>query len=399
MIIKCPECGHQVSDKARTCPSCGIDIAGKVTRCPDCGEVIFKEQNMCPNCHCTINGAAPLAEEETYMAPGRQARENSAQRGGSATASNQKPGGKGVRVAPPANPKPKRAYTALIVAFVLVLIAVFLGFYFYKNTQEQKELRAYENAIRSSEPAVLQNFLDMYADAPKVHRDSVEAHLTALKKIDTDWTNAVLSGSKTEIEKYMKLHPQSVHSAEAKIKIDSLDWIAANAENTQQAFQRYMDDHSDGAYYDKARDKYERLEARKVNSDDRQMVSRLFSTYYRALSQKDENLLVSTLSPVLTSFLHKEQATKSDVLQYMNKIHEPDVITIDFVLNNDWKIDKKPAAEDSFSFIYDVEFSVDQKTERMDADKEHFCTYKVTAAISTEGKIMELNMKRVLQQK
>lgn len=36
-IIKCPECGHQVSDMAKTCPSCGIEIAGKVMKCPDCG--------------------------------------------------------------------------------------------------------------------------------------------------------------------------------------------------------------------------------------------------------------------------------------------------------------------------------------------------------------------------
>lgn len=27
-LIKCPECGHQVSDRAKTCPSCGIEIAG-----------------------------------------------------------------------------------------------------------------------------------------------------------------------------------------------------------------------------------------------------------------------------------------------------------------------------------------------------------------------------------
>ena len=29
-IIKCPECGHPVSDKAPTCPNCGVEIAGKV---------------------------------------------------------------------------------------------------------------------------------------------------------------------------------------------------------------------------------------------------------------------------------------------------------------------------------------------------------------------------------
>ena len=29
-IIKCPECGHEISDKAPFCPSCGVPIAGKV---------------------------------------------------------------------------------------------------------------------------------------------------------------------------------------------------------------------------------------------------------------------------------------------------------------------------------------------------------------------------------
>ncbi len=28
MIINCPECGHQVSDRAKTCPNCGVEIAG-----------------------------------------------------------------------------------------------------------------------------------------------------------------------------------------------------------------------------------------------------------------------------------------------------------------------------------------------------------------------------------
>ena len=25
-IIKCPECGHQISDKAPVCPSCGVEM-------------------------------------------------------------------------------------------------------------------------------------------------------------------------------------------------------------------------------------------------------------------------------------------------------------------------------------------------------------------------------------
>lgn len=32
MLIKCPECGHQVSDKAPLCPNCGVEIAGNINR-------------------------------------------------------------------------------------------------------------------------------------------------------------------------------------------------------------------------------------------------------------------------------------------------------------------------------------------------------------------------------
>ena len=50
-IIKCPECGHQTSDKAPVCPSCGVEIAGKITKCPYCGEIYFKNEVVCPHCH------------------------------------------------------------------------------------------------------------------------------------------------------------------------------------------------------------------------------------------------------------------------------------------------------------------------------------------------------------
>ena len=51
-IIKCPECGHQISDKAPTCPNCGVEIAGKIIRCRECGEVYLDDEDLCPHCHC-----------------------------------------------------------------------------------------------------------------------------------------------------------------------------------------------------------------------------------------------------------------------------------------------------------------------------------------------------------
>ena len=69
-IIKCPECGRQISDKAPTCPSCGVEIAGKITKCPHCGEVYFSSQEMCPNCHEIAVGVThPVASSAAVKEP------------------------------------------------------------------------------------------------------------------------------------------------------------------------------------------------------------------------------------------------------------------------------------------------------------------------------------------
>ena len=69
-IIKCPECGRQISDKAPTCPSCGVEIAGKITKCPHCGEVYFSSQEICPNCHEIAVGVAhPVASSAAVKDP------------------------------------------------------------------------------------------------------------------------------------------------------------------------------------------------------------------------------------------------------------------------------------------------------------------------------------------
>lgn len=47
-MINCPECGKEVSDKAKTCPSCGAPLTKKF--CPHCGEKIDVECVVCPKC-------------------------------------------------------------------------------------------------------------------------------------------------------------------------------------------------------------------------------------------------------------------------------------------------------------------------------------------------------------
>lgn len=251
MIIKCPECGHQVSDRARVCPSCGIDIAGKLTRCPDCGAYIFKDEHECPNCHCVINASAvpvvsvPVGvkqEAENGLVPQESQEVSSAQE--------------------PEQPKKshKGWWSAFIVALVLAMMIVFIGIYFMQKTQKENEQRSYENAMMSREPAVLQNYLDMYIDAPVAHRDTIKVHLEALKKVDRDWDNARISESKKTLQLFIERNPENIHVREAQLLIDSLDFLAAKRLNSMDGFKKYMEEHAQGYYYDEAKSEYDRLE-------------------------------------------------------------------------------------------------------------------------------------------
>lgn len=60
-LIKCPECGKEVSDKAKTCPNCGYPINEYVAKkndkliCPQCGNsIVNKNSYRCPYCYAVL---------------------------------------------------------------------------------------------------------------------------------------------------------------------------------------------------------------------------------------------------------------------------------------------------------------------------------------------------------
>ena len=59
-MIKCPECGQEISSMARACPHCGC----RVTVCPDCGAVYMGERETCESCGCVLKQAESAAPSE-----------------------------------------------------------------------------------------------------------------------------------------------------------------------------------------------------------------------------------------------------------------------------------------------------------------------------------------------
>lgn len=61
-LIICPECGREISDKAKECVHCGMVFAGekmvrREVRCSECGATLSEADEICPNCGCPVEEA------------------------------------------------------------------------------------------------------------------------------------------------------------------------------------------------------------------------------------------------------------------------------------------------------------------------------------------------------
>lgn len=427
-IIKCPECGRQISDKAPTCPSCGVEIAGKITKCPNCGEVYFSNLEMCPNCHelnpslTRMTSQAGMNQQAPSMAQQQEAenaaRQNAIQqeeiRRQEALRQQVRPQTPARPATPPTPPVPpvrpqqthsqnggngegtqekkKSARGVIIISLIFAFLVCGIFYYFYDNANKNKELEAYEYAMQSSDPMVLQSYLDTYKDADEAHRDSIMAHLELLKQTDQDWTNAVVSGSKEALQAYLDKYPDSPHKQEVLNKIDSIDWnVAKNADNVE-AYQAYLAAHADGSHIEEAENAMKKAKSRDLQPEEKEMVSSLFRHFFQSINTRDTDGLQASCEDILSSLLGKNSATKADVVTFMNKLYKDDVTNLNWFLTNDYQIKKREVGDEDYE--YQVQFSAREEVQLTDGTKKtnHF---KINATVSPDGKVSAFNMSKI----
>ena len=383
-IIKCPECGRQVSDKAPVCPSCGVEIAAKVTACPQCGEVYFKDNAFCPNCqHATVaeESAAPSRPENLVPVSeqSEKVEEISDVAKDDRTEENRGKGG----------------YVSFVVALVVAAVIAGGCLYFYHASKTNKEAEAYRNAMASTNPLSLQSYLDSYKDAPAAHLDSVRARVERLRKVETDWTDAVVANSRTQIEAYMAKYPDSPHRAEAMHKIDSMDWEMAAKEDTEDGYSVYLGKHPDGEYAGNADEAVKKIRAKVVTPEEKSAVATAFSRFFQSVNSRDEEALLSTVSTFLTNFLGKAEATKGDVATFMRKIYKEDIKSMEWRTMDDYRIDKKEVGDGKYE--YSVQFTATQDIDREDETAETSAKYRAKGKVGPDGKISELTLIKVVE--
>lgn len=69
-MITCPNCGEQISDKAKTCVHCGTVLVPEEKKyCADCGAELEEGTAICPNCGCPVEdkSSAEVAPQQVEV--------------------------------------------------------------------------------------------------------------------------------------------------------------------------------------------------------------------------------------------------------------------------------------------------------------------------------------------
>ncbi len=387
-IIKCPECGHQVSEHAKACPSCGVEIEGKIKKCPLCGSIISVFHAACP--FCRNASEIKSTEEVASKSVAEVAAENIVKKPVVPRREPRRP----VETPKPNENKDKRSVKVMVISFVIAVVLVGSGLALYFSSQSESEHHAYHNAMESTAAVVLQNYLDLYKDAPRTHRDSVMIRLKKLNETEAEWDSVLVRNGRDDYEAYMSTYPTSVHVVEAGIKIDSIDWQEAEADSTYDAYTAYIKAHPEGNYVDVARVKAEGLDPTNVSVEELHATKAALARFFKALAANDGHAITAVTDSILTTFMKKENARNSDVVAYMHKLHATYApAKLFFSIDADFTIEKQDAGDGKFS--WHTTFHVDQKVEAPNPTKSVLITYKADVILSPEMKVKAMTMEKI----
>lgn len=419
MIIKCPECGHQVSDKAPVCPNCGVEIAGHVVKCSHCGEIYLKEDEVCPNCHQSPEDEhnsprAAISEPEVYNEAPEEVP-------AAEPATQETPVAMGTPVeeqeiiqpvqpveAQPEsiptdtprgnNPKEekekKNKHIALLVTLAITVITLFVFLYFYRDVKINNERNEFESAMQSRNPDVLQQYIAEYEQsAPMNHIQEAKNLLTTLQEKADDWAAVVKKNSREAYIAYRKANPNSPHEQEIENRLDEMDWTAAQKANNEDAYAYYIDQHPQGKHHKEAGKLAQQLmtASEKKAEEEAGKQAEPVRKLLQAMNAKNSEGIKGAVAETL-NFNGAAGATAKDVAQYMrDKLYQADVKDIT------WHMDKpsacdKVGGEDEKSVSYKMIIPARLEINR-EGGKANL-QYSIRATVNAQGRITAINLVR-----
>lgn len=293
---------------------------------------------------------------------------------------------------PPILPK-KHTWVYILVVGIILAAIVGLGAVYYFYQSSQSEDKAYVMLEGNENVQDYEDYLKNFPNGP--HAEEVRQRLEELKTMYADWTRIQNSEYATDFERFKESHPTSTLVKQADMKIDSLDWVTAQKLNTPEAMEEYLDKHPEGRYISEAGIAQNELANTQVSDAERQGISESLNGFFQAFANNDEASLFTYITPTMTQFLSKRNATKADVGNIVKNTYSEDIENCSFVLNNDYQITKSVSSDGKVA--YKVSFSVDQHIQRSGEGKT-FGSYTANATLTGELKLSALTLKEISRQ-
>ena len=294
---------------------------------------------------------------------------------------------------PPTPAKKKKWLYWFIPLMVIIVLGGGFATWSYINGSQNEET-VYSTLLGGNENIEdYENYLKQFPDG--VHAEEVRERLAQLKTMYSDWTSIANSEYASDFERFKEQYPNSQLVKKCELKIDSLDWVKAVKLNTPEAMEEYMEKHPDGRYISEAGIAQSTLATNLVDEADRSGIAEVLTDFYRAVANSDEATLCTYITPTMSQFLSKKNATKADVVELVKRTYSEDIENCSFVLNNDYEITKSVSNDGKVTFK--VSFSVDQHIQRSGEGKT-FGSYTANATLTGDLKISSLTMKEVSRQ-
>lgn len=361
MIIKCPECGHQVSDKAPICPSCGVEIAGHLIKCSYCGEIYLKEDAVCPNCHHSASTDNSVNEDDVKTEPVKDDSQNNGDYSEAETSSvelvvsaesiEEEPRLDGtptqdtLTIESPSSdaevstddvivkPESKNNnHTPLFVSLLIALVICAVLLFFYKRGNDNHEAEEYKIALKSNNRQVMEQYLEDYPNAPLIHINSIRDLLKQTQQNNDEWGRVIQQNTIASYKAYLETHPNTPYKNEILKRVEELYWNEVVNQNTEAAYLGYREKYPKGFHVKEADEKLKiMLDNTSTPSEEKVAVSAV-RQFLQGLNSKSTSKIEGVTASSF-NFLGAGGATIADVSKYMReKLYQADVKEITWQL-------------------------------------------------------------------
>ena len=361
MIIKCPECGHQVSDKAPICPSCGVEIAGHLIKCSYCGEIYLKEDAVCPNCHHSASTDNSVNEDDVKTEPVKDDSQNNGDYSEAETSSvelvvsaesiEEEPRLDGtptqdtLTIESPSSdaevstddmivkPESKNNnHTPLFVSLLIALVICAVLLFFYKRGNDNHEAEEYKIALKSNNRQVMEQYLEDYPNAPLIHINSIRDLLKQTQQNNDEWGRVIQQNTIASYKTYLDAHPNTPYKNEILKRVEELYWNDVVNQNTEAAYLGYREKYPKGIHVKEADEKLKiMLDNTSTPSEEKVAVSAV-RQFLQGLNSKSTSKIEGVTASSF-NFLGAGGATIADVSKYMReKLYQADVKEITWQL-------------------------------------------------------------------